>query len=454
MFRRLCTIWRLSKLTLAAAILWGGAVPASAQSLRQALISTYENSPTIRTAQAQALQSVEVYNQAVAATKLQVNGSLSNTIDSNTLTNPDGVTSAQIQFSQDLFRGSFDGIASGLRQALAGVSSAQAGYKTQEMGTFSQVVNAYMGVLRDEGALGVAASGVATAEQELEAANARLNAGEGTRTDVALAEAGLAQAQSGLALARSAVETAKASYQQLVGSAAQGLQDPGFPNLPASQAAAIALAMEQHPGIQAAEIGVQAAEDAVVTTRAQHGLSLALTGSVSQAWDSSWNDFGGQNHSVQITGSIPLFDGGTRKAAIQSAEQGLEIALASLADQKAAVRAQVRAAWAGAQAQISNLNSLITVTTAQEIVLEATKAEFDAGTATFLQVQNAQQNFAEAQNAYVQAKSNAVIAAYNVLSAIGGMTTETLGLPVDHFDVLVVLDDSGNRTYIDMLLGR
>ena len=75
MFRRLCTIWRLSKLTLAAAILWGGAVPASAQSLRQALISTYENSPTIRTAQAQALQSVEVYNQAVAATKshLQIN---------------------------------------------------------------------------------------------------------------------------------------------------------------------------------------------------------------------------------------------------------------------------------------------------------------------------------------------------------------------------------------------
>ena len=79
---------------------------------------------------------------------------------------------------------------------------------------------------------------------------------------------------------------------------------------------------------------------------------------------------------------------------------------------------------------------LIALTSARQAILRATEAEFDAGTATMLQVLTAQQNFADAQSQYVRAKAGAVIAAYNLLSAMGQMTTERLNLPVQHFNSL------------------
>ena len=433
---------------------------ASAQTLRQAMASSFTTSPTIRTAQAQVFQSIETYNQAVGNTKVQINGSLSGQASNAESFGPTGVQPAsssnslvgQIDVTQNLFQVNLDGIPAGVRQVLGGVSSAHASYKISEMGHFSDVVSAYMGVLKAQGSLGVALSGVSTSQQEREAAQARLDAGEGTRTDIALADAGLAQAEANVALSRATLDSAKATFRQVIGVAPHSLSDPGFPTLPRSLSAAISTGLENSAAIDAAEIGLQVAQDAVITTTAQYGTNIAASASASYTWNDRVED-GAESYSFGLRASIPLFNSGIKEAAISSAHQDVVIAQASLDSQRAATRAQIEGAWASYQAQLGSLNSFIALASAQEVVLEATKAEFDAGTATFLQVLNAQQDFEEAQNQYISAKSDAVTASYTLLFAMGQMTTEALGLPVDHFSGLEVFEQNRDRTYQELIFG-
>ena len=428
---------------------------AAAQTLRQEMTAAFSYNPTLQSAQATALQSTEVYNQAVGQTKLQITGTLTQTgVNGNStgaFTRVDQ-NSGKIDLSQNLFQGSFDGIPAGVRQAMGGILAAHAGYKSQEMDLMFQVVKAYMGVLRDQGSQGVAISRVRNAEHELRAAQARLDTGVGTRTDVALAEANLAQAEANLSLSQATVFSAQATYGQLIGRTDPALSDPGFPELPATLPAAIAVGLEQHPAIEAAKISLQIAQDAVITTRAKYGLNVAAFGQADITSNHTQSRTATtETYSLGVRASIPLWDSGIKKAAIRSAEQGVVIAQANLENQRAAIRAQIQAAWANSRAQLANLNALIAATSAQEVVMRATQAEFDAGTATFLQVLNAQQAHAESQNSYVRAKSDAVIAAYALLLATGGMTTEALGLPVQHFNTLERFENHRNRTYGEII---
>ena len=438
--------WALAIRLTAAGLMALLALPVRAQSLQQALIQVMEDNPGLQAAQLESLQAIETYNQAVAATKLRVTGSINSDSDSST---------AVLSLSQSLFRGSFDGTSSGVKRALGGVSASQARYESQEAEILAQAVRAYMFVLRDKASVGVAVSNVRAAEQEVEAAKARLEAGTGTRTEVALAEASLAEAQATLVSSQATYDSSRSTYAQLVGAEPGTLSDPGFPVLPSSLDQAIKLGLGNHPVIKSAEVAVELAEATVITTQAQYGLAVDITGSLSATRGGTGGGMAGgmdsDGYTIGIQATLPLIDGGTRQAAIRTAERDVEVARASLADQQAVVRARIGAAWSNSGAQLARLNALIAFVGAQEVVLRATEAEFDAGTATFLQVLNAQQDYAEAQNSYVRAKADAVIAAYDLVSATGGMTSRALGLPVNHFSVFDTFEEVRNLSYSDML---
>ena len=429
---------------------------ASGQSLREALVSTFQSSPSLAQAQAQALQANEAYNQNVAQTKLSVTASLSlqNTGNNQFTSDMQDSNSGAIGLTatQPLLQGGLDGIPAGVRVSLGQVALGNVNYKLQETGVFGQVVNAYMGVLQEQASVGVSHSGLIRARQEVENARVRLEAGEGTNSDVALAQASFAQAEANHTIAHSNLATAKATFRQVTMRNPNNLRDPGFPSMPRSLSAAIAEGLETHPTIEAAKINVDIARDTIITTRAQYGASVTAQASATQNWSDStdsWESY--ENYSVGISVSIPLFDSGLKQAAIRSAELGLANAEANLANQQATIRAQIQAAWANSQAQLAQLNSLIALVSAREVVLRATEAEFDAGTATVLQVLTAQENYIDAQSDYVRIKAGAVIAAYNLISAIGAMTSERLDLPVEHFNSVQRLEDNRNLTYPELI---
>ena len=428
---------------------------ASGQSLREAMVSTFQANPNIASSQATALQANEVYNQNVAQTKLSVSASIG-VQNSRDLSGGGGSNSGSVSITaqQQLMQGGPDGIPAGVRASLGQVALANANYKSQEAGVFSQVVSAYMGFLREQASIGVSHSGLVNARKEVENARVRMQAGEGTSSDVALAQASLAQAEANHALAHSALQTAAATFRQVVTRNPSNLRDPGFPALPHSLDAALAQGLSQHPLIKAAEINMEIARDTIVTTRAQYGMSLNGSLTASQPFaetGGSWNQVGNGDATLGFNLSIPLYDSGLKQAAIRSAELGLANAEANLANQTSGVRFQITSAWGNTQAQLEQLNALIALASAREVVLRATEAEFDAGTATMLQVLTAQQNYADAQSQYVRSKAGAVIAAYNLISAIGGMTTEQLGLPVQHFNSVDRLEDNRNLTYPELI---
>ena len=82
-------------------------------------------------------------------------------------------------------------------------------------------VSAYMDVIRDRQIAVLRARNLEFLEEQVRAARSRFEVGEGTRTDVAQAEASRSSAVAQLAAARAQAEASAATYHQIVG------EDPG-----------------------------------------------------------------------------------------------------------------------------------------------------------------------------------------------------------------------------------
>jgi outer membrane protein len=73
---------------------------------------------------------------------------------------------------------------------------------------------------------------------------------------------------------------------------------------------------------------------------------------------------------------------------------------------------------------------------AAEIALNGVREEA-AGQRTTLDVLNAQQDLVTARVALVTAQHDRVVASFSVLSAVGGLSPQVLGLPIERYDPVV-----------------
>ena len=87
----------------------------------------------------------------------------------------------------------------------------------QEEQSFSDTVNAYVGVIQAQQLLALNVNNEQVLAKQLQATNDRFRVGEITRTDVAQAEAALAGATRTRETAEGNLQTARATYQQVVG---------------------------------------------------------------------------------------------------------------------------------------------------------------------------------------------------------------------------------------------
>ncbi|MFX4222345.1 MAG: TolC family protein [Thalassobaculum sp.] len=69
-----------------------------------------------------------------------------------------------------------------------------------------------------------------------------------------------------------------------------------------------------------------------------------------------------------------------------------------------------------------------------EIALDGVQQEATVGARTVLDVLDAEQELLDAQVSLVVADRNAVVAAFTLLSALGRLTAQDLGLPVEIYD--------------------
>ncbi len=416
-------------LVLAAASVGG----AQAQSITQALTVAYDHAPDLQAALLSAKSAAENVALAQAGKRPTIGASISGAHNWNlvggTVSESNSLTTG-LSYNQTVFD-NFKTDAQ-IEAARAGAEAAEYQIRNTEQNVLLAVVQAYMSVLSDRQLVALRQENANFFQAQLQSARDRLDVGEGTRIDVAQAEARLAQGEAAYRAALSSLEISQATFQRYVGVAPQNLDSShNYGRLvPSSLQAAIAEAESGHPAILLSKAAIRAAQAGTDAAQATFGPTASVTGSVGSRYTGG-GPTDGFSGSIGFQITIPLYAGGAiganvRKANIEQIKS--EVDAMSAYDQ---IREAVISAWAGIQsadAQISAANSAVS---AGRTVLDGVIQERDLGTRTTLDVLNAQAELTTAREGLINASTNKVIATFSLLSAMGRLTATDLGLAVE-----------------------
>ena len=440
---------RMLRLLAISVALLAPASAAWAESLNQALEAAYASNPTILAARAGQRAIDERVPQALSGWRptVTVNGGLTHDWVNSPATafNTDKRLngSMSITLRQPVFRGF--ATVEGVKSAEANVRAGQQNLLATEQNTLFNAVQAYMNVYADRQLVALQRENVSVLRAQLNAANERFNVGEITRTDVAQSRASLSQAQASLANAEATLAADVARYLQLIGKEPGKLTYPKIAKLPKSLQSALATAGEINPSILAAAFVEDAAQHDIEVAKAPLLPEIALQAEAGMQDDWSRDNTSVESASVGAVLSWNLYAGGQVHSSIRQAKQLASQKRIQVVEVARAVRQAVAASWNAYAA----LGQIITAAKAQvaasQLALDGVRQEYDAGTRTTLDVLNAQAAVVSARTTLVTAERNRVIAAYQLLAAIGHLTADQLGLKVAVYDPTVNYDAVRNK---------
>ncbi|MBM0169311.1 TolC family outer membrane protein [Altererythrobacter sp. C41] len=422
------------------------AAPASADTLREALIEAYRGNPTLQSARAQQRATDEnvPIEKSAGRPDIGATGRYTEYLkqSSTNFAAPEREVNLGVELGVPIYSGG--AVKNAVRAAEERVQAGQAELRGTESAVFSLVVAAYMDVIRNEAIVGLAANQVDVLSTNLQATSDRFEIGDLTRTDVAQSEARLAVAQSDLRAAQANLIAAREDYIALVGQAPTDLQPPPpLPGLPNTPDEAVTVALENNPDLIAARERAEAAgydievagagrlpRVSLFTGYSYNNYLGTLGGAIVDdptlpSEDVSQSSSGAQ---AGVSISIPIFQGGRPAALQRQAQARASAALEDIIAAERDVIAQVRAAYSSWQASLAIIESSQAAVSAADLSLEGVRAENSIGNRTILDVLNAEQELLNAQVELVTARRNAYVAGFSLLAAMGRAEARDLGL--------------------------
>ena len=426
-------IRKIATASLAAALLAG---TASADTLREALVSTYNSNPTIM-AQRESLGATDA---GVAIARAAGRPRVSATAGVNQdLTRTGGGNgrnfSAGVDVSYPLFNGG--SVRNQIEAAKTRVQAGRATLRAVEGDVFTEAVSAYMDVIRDRSIVELNQNQVQVLTTNLQATRDRFEIGDLTRTDVAQSEARLQLARSNLALVQAQLSASEENYRRVIGHTPDALSPPPpLPPLPTNPEQAVRIALASNPDLLAVNRSARAAGLDVNVARASRLPTISAIGSGrytnylgtadDQFGPNAANNTTSTGAGVQAT--IPLYQGGLPAARIREAQAIQGQLLEQVVGTERSVVANTRSAFASYMAAQEAIESNQVAVEANELALEGARAEQSVGTRTVLDVLNAEQELLNSQVALVTAKRDAYVAGFQLLNAMGQAEADDLGL--------------------------
>jgi len=416
------------------------AAPASAETLSGALAKAYANNSTLNSSRA----GVRVVDEGVAIAKSGYRPVLRGVADYG-VTWREGTASGRsitagsfgIQLSQTLFDG-FRTL-NNVRAAEARVRAQNEALRNDEQNTLLDAAAAYMDVIRDRQIAALTERNLAFLGEQVRAANSRLEVGEGTRTDVAQAEASRQAAIAQASAARAQVLVSSAQYRQLIGTD-PGKLEAGKPLaklLPRSIEESMNIAAAEHPAILASQQLVDAAGYQVKSNEGALLPQVSADAGVSRGYTSfptggadNWSTAG----SVGLSLTVPIYQGGLASANVRQSKEALGQARIDTDVNRDRVRQAVAAAWSAYTAAQQSVVANRELVSAAQLALSGVTEERNVGQRTTLDVLNAQNDVISAQINLISAERDVVVASYAILNAIGRLNASRLGLQVATYD--------------------
>jgi outer membrane protein len=208
---------------------------------------------------------------------------------------------------------------------------------------------------------------------------------------------------------------------------------------PRNLAGALARARTEHPTITTAAYNVDAAAYQVKVAEGALYPTLSLQGDASKTHGSTTNLTTASTLTVSATAllAVPLYQGGGEYATIRQTKETLGQRRLDLDTARDQVLSNVTQAWGQLQAAKAQIEATEAQVAAAEIALNGVREEARVGQRTTLDVLNAQQDLVNARVALVTAQRDRVVASYTVLSTVGSLSPQILGLGIANYDPMV-----------------
>jgi outer membrane protein len=436
-------IYRFRVVLLATLALAGvdGAHQLSAENLTGAFAAAYSSNPTLRAERARLRATDELVPQALSGWRPTITAQASaaqewhgNNVQKRYSNDPKTLS---ITLSQPIFRG-FKTVES-TKVAQANIKAGRAQLLSVEQNVLFNAVQAYLNVARDRQILSLRQTNVQFLKKQLQASQARFSAGELTRTDVAQSRASLSGAQASVAVAVANVKASEANYETVIGRKPGKLAAAHMAKGPKSLDSALATAQENNPNILAAAFVEEAATHQVEVVKGDLLPSISITGTASVSDDPSVGIERSDFETVQGVLTIPLYEGGRVYSSVRQAKQIASQNRIQVIGAVRAVRENVYNAWNNLAASRESLASVGAQLSASKLALDGVKQEYLVGSRTTIDVLNAQQALLNVQVTQLSAKHDQLLASYQLLAAIGHLTSDYLGLgdlydPTEHYD--------------------
>ncbi|MBE0625937.1 MAG: TolC family outer membrane protein [Burkholderiales bacterium] len=392
------------------------AAPAAADTLADALRRAVANLPEVSAARANQRAVEETAAQARGLWYPSIDASLgqgresSNNPSTRVLGSDQTLTrrEAEVNLSQLVFDG---GATSGqVRRYQARAESALDQVANAAEGAGARVAQAYLDVIRLRELIAIAIDNEKRHRETLTQVSRLADVGQGRRADAQQAEARYALAQASLSQLRAQLAQAEAAFLHLTGQPPGALADAGSfqAQLPASLAAALALALDGHPAIRAAQkdlLAAQADRESLRSRFVSPRLALEVGGSSNHDIDG----VPGVNADLyaMLRLRYNLFRGGIDDSRVREAEARTDEAIASYGRARNDTERDLRQAWQILAQERIRLPQLQRYAAASAQVVNSYRRQFSIGQRTLLDVLNA-------ENELFTARSNEYTSAYSV----------------------------------------
>ncbi len=319
-----------------------------------------------------------------------------------------------------------------LRQADKRLQQAQVEVLVAHQDLMLRVAERFFDVLAARDNLAFAIAESQSLRSQLEQAQQRFDVGLIAITDVQEAQAGYDRATASEISARNQIENAHEALREITAAYHDDLGELGddMP-LSAPQPADIdawtGTALENNLELSAALLASDIAQQEIRRQHAQHMPTLDLVGG------HGFNKQGGRFGAVEIDQSdiaiefnLPIYEGGGTVSRTRQAGHEHDAALERLEQARRAAQRESRQAYLGVIAQISSVKALHQAVISSRTALESTRAGFEVGTRTAIDVVAAERGLSQAKRDYARARYDYIIETLRLKKAAGSLSPDDL----------------------------
>lgn len=347
--------------------------------------------------------------------------------------------SATVSLTKNLYDGGQTDENTRLREIQRDLAAAR--YRVAEQQVILSTVETYLNLIKTRREVSLNEANLARLGEHVEAAQARLDAGAGTQTQVAQAEARQSRAQTALISAVTAMRNAEDGFITLTGQMPGDLDSVvNQGNLPASLIEADKLGRDMHPNVTVAKLSVIAAEQElnslIAALRPNLAFSLSAAESMAEGILSDKTEF-----SARMTLSTPLMPSLSSRAKSRSLSAALESAKLSRDSTLRDISLNVRNNFRNMETSRAQSAAVEAELKASRLVAEGINNEFQFGQKTVLDLLDAEQDVIDAELREVSAEHAILLAIFRLHAATGQLTSDALGMS----DVLGPLEETEAR---------